>query len=155
MTSPNFPQPEEDVPSISFNAEDVEFELDNAESIENWLKKIIEQEDKKLLLLNFIFCSDKYLHQLNVDYLSHDTLTDVITFHYEEPPMINGEIFISIDRVKENASTFNVTFLHELYRVMAHGTLHLCGYGDKAEEEIRLMRKKENEALGLFLLKED
>lgn len=86
-----------------------------------------------LHLLNFIFCSDDYLLRLNVEYLDHDTLTDIITFPYADPPSIHGDIFISIDRVRDNAADFKVTFEQELNRVMAHGVLHLCGYGNETQ----------------------
>jgi rRNA maturation RNase YbeY len=136
---------------IYFTSEDVEFSLPNEASIAMWLHQIIEQEDKSLHLLNFIFCSDKYLHRLNVEYLGHDTLTDIITFPYQEPPIIEGDVFISIERVKENAAEFSTSFYEELRRVMAHGVLHLCGYGDKTKTEEKQMRLKEDEALSLFL----
>jgi len=146
-----FPQLTDAEPSVSFNAEDVPFQIDDEVVIGEWLKKIIEQEEKELHLLNFIFCSDHFLHQLNVQYLDHDTLTDVITFHYAEPPFIEGDIYISLDRVKENAEKFGATFTTELHRVMAHGVLHLCGYGDKTPEEAKTMRQKEDEALELLV----
>lgn len=135
---------------IIFHSEEIDFELKEEELISSWLKKIIEQENMQLLLLNFIFCSDEYLHKINVEYLQHDTYTDIITFPLSELPTIEGDIFISIDRIKENASRFDVRFEEELNRVLSHGVLHLCGYGDKTEEESKLMRKKENEALSLF-----
>lgn len=137
-------------PSIDFSSAEIEFELDNIANIKDWLEKIIEQEECSLRLLNFIFCSDKYLHRLNVEYLSHDTLTDVITFPYAAPPIVEGDIFISIDRIKDNAKTYGVAELQELFRVMAHGVLHLCGYGDKTADEAKLMHSKENGALILL-----
>ncbi len=151
MPTEQFPEPTGSPSEISFNAEDVDFELPNEKAVINWLKKIIEQEGKELRLLNFIFCSDQHLHQLNVGYLGHDTLTDVITFHYAEPPLIEGDIFISIERVRENATKFKVPFTQELPRVIVHGVLHLCGYGDKTADEAKLMRQKENEALMLLV----
>ncbi len=129
---------------------DVEFELENEEKITEWLVKTIEQEDKSLRLLNFIFCSDHYMLDINQQYLQHDTLTDIITFPYAEPPLVEGDIFISIERVKENAKKFDVSFEQELRRVMAHGVLHLCGYLDKKPKEQALMRSKEDEALALY-----
>ena len=89
----------------------------------------------QLIGLSYIFCSDAYLHNINVEYLNHDTLTDIITFPYLSPPEIEGDIFISVDRIRENAQTFQVTFEQELHRVIIHGVLHLCGQGDKTEEE--------------------
>lgn len=147
MPLPNFPTGVENEKGIFFSSEDADFELSNEQSVAAWLQGIIEQEGQTLHLLNFIFCSDEYLHQLNVQYLGHDTLTDVITFPYQSPPNIEGDIFISIERVGENASLFGSTFDHELCRVMVHGVLHLCGYGDKTEEEAKRMREKESEAL--------
>jgi rRNA maturation RNase YbeY len=137
-------------PTIDFASVEIEFALENTAKTKAWLKNIIEQEECQLHSLNFIFCSDEYLHQLNVDYLNHDTLTDVITFPYAEPPSISGDVFISIERVKDNAKQFAVPFSNELNRVMVHGVLHLCGYGDKTETEAKLMRKKEDDALTLL-----
>lgn len=145
-----FPSEFEQEGVINFHSEEIDFELNEFMLKTTWLKKIIEQENKLLLLLNFIFCSDNYLHKINVEYLQHDTYTDIITFPLSEFPNIEGDIFISIDRVKENASKFKVSFEHELNRVLSHGILHLCGYGDKTTEEAKIMRKKENEALALL-----
>ena len=150
MTKPHFPLPFEENEIVEFSSEEVEFELENKQAVIEWLKKIIEQSGNSLRLLNFIFCSDDYLNRLNVEYLDHDTLTDIITFPYAEPPLIMGDIYISIDRVRENAQEFNVTFEQELHRVMVHGVLHLCGIGDKTPEEQRTMRQKEDEALLLI-----
>ena len=147
MTQPLFPLSFEENDTIEFSSEEVEFELENENAVTDWLKKIIEQTGNSLRLLNFIFCSDDYLLRLNIEYLHHDTLTDIITFPYAEPPVIEGDIFISIDRVRDNAVDFNVPFEQELHRVMAHGVLHLCGYGDKTPDEQRTMRQKEDEAL--------
>jgi rRNA maturation RNase YbeY len=135
---------------IFFHSEDIDFQLDNESQTSLWLKKIIEQEGCTLLLLNFIFCSDDYLHQLNMEYLNHNTLTDIITFPYQSPPQIEGDIFISIDRVTENSEEFNTLFDNELKRVMAHGVLHLCGYNDKTEQEKKQMQLKEEEKLELL-----
>ncbi|HFA47481.1 MAG TPA: rRNA maturation RNase YbeY, partial [Bacteroidetes bacterium] len=128
MSFQQFPPLKGENPGVYFTSEDVDFKLEKEEATGEWLKKTIEQEGKQLLLLNFIFCSDKYLHRLNVEYLQHDTFTDVITFPYAELPVVEGDIFISIERVKENAEKFKVPFLKELQRVMVHGVLHLCGY---------------------------
>ena len=122
-------------PTIDFHVVEISFELENVTQVKAWLQKIIEREECRLLSLNFIFCSDEYLHRLNVEYLNHDTLTDVITFPYAEPPNIEGDVFISLDRIKDNALSFKVPTQLELHRVMAHGLFHLCGYGDKSEEE--------------------
>jgi rRNA maturation RNase YbeY len=150
ILQPYPPQSGDEEMAICFTAEEIAFALPDENEVEKWLKKVVEQEDCQLRLLNFIFCSDEYLHQLNVQYLHHDTLTDVITFPYSTPPEIEGDIFISIDRVRENAQVFGVSFQQELHRVMAHGVLHLCGYKDKSEKEENLMRKKEDEALALW-----
>lgn len=150
MTQPPFPLPFEENESIEFSAEEIEFGLKDEKSTSDWLQKIIERMGCVLRSLNFIFCSDDYLLKLNLEYLDHDTLTDIITFPYAEPPMIEGDIFISIDRVRENANDFNVSFEQELNRVMAHGVLHLCGFGDKTPEEQQVMRQKEDEALQML-----
>lgn len=135
---------------ISFFNEDIEFILKKKKTYKNWIFALIETQQGYLKEINFVFCSDKYLHQLNVTYLSHDTLTDIITFPYEHFPDVAADIFISIERVKENALDFKLDFEIELVRVMAHGILHLCGYGDKNEQEKAIMRSKENEAIKLF-----
>ena len=136
---------------LFFEQEDIDFELPNDEQrYINWIQYIIKKEKKELLQLTYIFCSDSFLHQINVEYLKHDTLTDIITFPYTEPPLVEGDIFISIDRVKENAVKYDVSFEHELHRVMIHGVLHLCGYPDKTEEEAKMMRAKEEEALEIW-----
>jgi len=150
MPQPPFPLPFEDEPTVEFSSEEIEFELNNEQSATEWLLKIIERAGCVLRSLNFVFCSDEYLHRLNVEYLDHDTLTDIITFPYASPPDIEGDIFISIDRVRDNASDFNVSFEQELHRVMAHGVLHLCGFGDKTPAEQKIMRSKEDEALALL-----
>lgn len=150
MIQPPSLPPFEENDVICFNTEDIDFVLENEEGTEQWLKQVIEQEGRSLRLLNFIFCNDEYLHQLNVEYLQHDTLTDVITFPYAEPPIVEGDIFISIDRVRENASIFQASFEKELSRVMVHGVLHLCGHGDKTEAEEANMRNLEDNALKMI-----
>jgi len=110
----------------------------------DWLEKVIATENKKLGEIVFVFCNDTYLLKKNIQFLKHDTLTDVITFDYCEGEQINGDILISIDRVQENSEIFKVTFLSELDRVMVHGLLHLLGYKDKTKEDTKLMRFKEN-----------
>jgi rRNA maturation RNase YbeY len=120
-----------------------------AESYLPWIEAVLRQEKADLIRIQFIFCSDAYLHQLNLTYLDHDTLTDVITFPYQVPPRIEGDIFISVERVRENAARLLVPDQEELDRVMIHGVLHLCGYSDQSPEEKREMTRKENEALSL------
>jgi len=131
---------------LTFHTEDIDFELENAEKIQQWILQAIEHEGGTLSFINYIFCSDTYLHRINVEYLNHDTYTDIITFPYSDET-IESDIFISINRVRENAKTFNVTFERELHRVMIHGVLHLLGYGDKTKEEQNAMR-----AAGGFLV---
>jgi len=134
---------------IEFNSEN-DFSLSNASIIKKWIEQIILNEGCELGEIHFIFCNDEYLHKLNVEFLNHDTLTDIISFDYRMGKEINGEIFISTDRVKDNANDFNVSFNNELHRVIIHGILHFCGYKDKSEEEANLMRKKEDEALNIL-----
>lgn len=143
MNFPDLDELAED--AIQFHAEAIDFDLPQSEQVIDWIKATISAEACQLTNLNFIFCNDTYLHKINVTYLNHDTLTDVITFPYtSEGDPIEGDIYISIDRIKENATKFDVTFLKELKRVMIHGVLHLCGYGDKSEAEQKIMRAKEN-----------
>jgi rRNA maturation RNase YbeY len=130
--------------SISFNSEDISFELDQPTVIQNWIQETITNEDKVVGEISYIFCSDEYLHKINLEHLQHDTLTDIITFNYCEEDLISSDIFISVDRVKENAGLFKVSFENELSRVMIHGVLHLVGYDDKTDEDKVLMRSKED-----------
>ena len=127
---------------ISFHSE-VPFEITNADTAASWLSSIISQEDYNEGEVSIVFCDDEFLHKLNVEFLDHDTLTDVISFDYSMGKEIHGEIFISIERVQENANEFNQSFDTELARVMAHGVLHYCGYKDKSESEAAAMRSKE------------
>ena len=127
---------------ISFSTETT-FELPKSEAISIWLSSIILKEDHSEGEISIVFCNDDYLHKLNMEFLNHDTLTDVISFDYSIGNQVHGEIFISVDRVKENATEFNQTFQTELSRVMAHGILHFCGYKDKTDSESSLMRTKE------------
>ena len=135
---------------ISFHSEAIEFHLAQPARLRQWISAVIEQENCSLNFLHFIFCSDEYLHQLNVEYLDHDTLTDVITFPYAPPPHIEGDIFMSIDRIRENAQSLALPFEEELHRVMIHGVLHLCGYLDKGAAAKERMTTKENQALDLL-----
>lgn len=135
---------------IHYETESIAFELSEPEKITQWIVTIIKEENCQLFTLNYVFCSDTRLHQINVEYLDHDTLTDIITFPYAEPPVIHGDIFISIDRIRENAQNLHLNFEEELHRIMIHGVLHLCGYGDKSPEEKKQMTQKEDEALALF-----
>ncbi len=135
----------DDTPLIEFHYEDTHFELPNPDSVRTWIQSVIAAEKHQLRHLNYIFCSDNYLHHINLEYLNHDTYTDIITFPFAESPLVESDIFISVDRVRENAISFKTSFESELRRVIIHGVLHLCGYGDKTEEEKVLMRKKEEE----------
>lgn len=128
---------------ISFNYETT-FEIQNEDQISNWIHSVIIEEDFKEGEINYIFCDDEYLLKLNVEFLDHDTLTDIISFDYTLGKLINGDIYISVERVAENANDFNVDFPAELNRVMVHGILHYCGYKDKTEKEKAMMRSKEN-----------
>jgi rRNA maturation RNase YbeY len=128
---------------ISFSAE-TSFELSDPQLTGAWLASIISQEGYSEGEVSVVFCDDKYLFKLNVEFLNHDTLTDVIGFNYSLSNEIHGEIYVSIDRVKDNAVGFGQAFKTELLRVMAHGVLHFCGYNDKTESESSLMRSKED-----------
>jgi rRNA maturation RNase YbeY len=122
--------------------------LSNRTGLKEFLKKLMVREGRDLVSIDFIFCSDKYLLRINKEYLDHDDLTDIITFDLSDVgDALTSEIYISVERVKENASIFNSTFQRELHRVIFHGVLHLCGYGDKTSEEKLVMRGKEDEYL--------
>ena len=139
------PLPSEQAHKVDFFYEEVTFILQDTAGVNNWLLDVFKQEKKRIGAISFIFCLDSYLHQLNIQYLNHDTLTDVITFPYSSSNVqIDGDIFISIERVLENAQLFNVPFRSELLRVIIHGSLHLLGYKDKTLEEQQLMRQKED-----------
>ncbi len=136
--------------AIEFDNEAVEFLPEQQEELRRWIQLVIENESCELKHLTYIFCSDAYLHNINLAYLSHDTYTDIITFPYEAPPLIHADIFISVERVRENAASLGLAFSRELHRVMIHGILHLCGYPDKTAQEAAEMRAREDEALALF-----
>lgn len=136
---------------INFHIEEIEFKVINPIKSKRWLKSVIQSEGYELSEINYIFCSDEYLHKINLEYLDHDTLTDIITFdNSEEDKLIEGDIFVSIDRVNDNAKDFNSTFEQEFRRVIVHGVLHLCGYFDKSVEDEKLMRMKEEYYLNLW-----
>ena len=129
---------------IHFCTEDITFSLKEKLKHKAWLNEVAKQEGKKILELTYVFCSDEYLLKINQEYLNHDTLTDIVTFdNSEDPKKIEGDIFISIERVKENGSVFG-TSATELERVMVHGLLHLLGYKDKKKEDKALMTEKED-----------
>lgn len=131
---------------INFNYE-TEFLLENEDKISSWVLSVISEEGWQIDEVNYVFCNDAYLHKLNVEFLNHDTLTDIISFDYTVGKKIQGDIFISVERIKENAKDFKVTFQEELHRVIIHGILHYCGYKDKSEEDAQVMRYKENHYL--------
>ena len=133
---------------IAFNNE-IEFTLDNQDNLSEWIMQTIDKEGFKVGELNYIFCSDEQLLEKNIEFLNHNTFTDIISFDYTMGKLISGDVFISIDRVTENAKSFNTSFHDELYRVMIHGILHYCGYKDKIEEDKSLMRSKEDYYLSL------
>lgn len=131
---------------IDFNFE-TDFELEDQTQIKTWVSDIITSEGFELGDLLYVFCDDEFLLKLNVEFLDHDTLTDILSFDYKVGKQINGEIYISVERVADNAKDFKTDFDEELHRVMIHGILHFCGLKDKTESEEELMRKKEDEAL--------
>jgi rRNA maturation RNase YbeY len=134
---------------ISFNYEN-DFELQNEEQLSSWISAVILSENKKEGDINYIFCDDEYLLNLNEQYLDHDTLTDIISFDYSVGNELHGDIFISVERVQDNAKDFDVTFDEELKRVLVHGILHYCGYKDKSETDEQVMRQKEDEKIKMF-----
>ena len=136
---------------VSTFFEDIEpIEIQTNSFYESWLEKVSAIESKQLGEISIILTSDDYLLNVNQEYLQHDFYTDIITFDYSEDDVINGDLFISIERVKENAFTNSVSFENELNRVVVHGYLHLCGYKDKSESEEKMMREKENQMLALL-----
>ncbi|QMU31077.1 rRNA maturation RNase YbeY [Adhaeribacter radiodurans] len=138
-----------DIP-IEFISEEVEFTLKDVDKVKNWIAQVIAEHQLIIDNITYIFCSDEYLYNINQTYLNHDTYTDIITFdNSDEEDTIESDIFISIDRVKENASQLNIPFQDELHRVIIHGVLHLIGYDDKDESSKAIMRQKENDYLSL------
>lgn len=131
---------------IEFNYE-TNFILNNEEQLTNWVESCIVSNKFKVGEINYVFCDDAYLHKLNVEFLQHDTYTDIISFDNTMGRLISGDIFISIDRVKENSTVFTSSFEDELHRVMIHGVLHYMGYKDKTIEEKEMMRSKEDQCL--------
>jgi rRNA maturation RNase YbeY len=139
--------------AIYFFSEEINFELEEKLIRKRWLKSIATKAGFTIKELNYVFCSDEYLYRMNLEYLNHDTYTDIITFDNSEKEFdIAGDIFVSIDRVGENAQTNNQKVETELNRVLVHGLLHLMGYKDKTKEESTLMRQKEEESINLYLL---
>ena len=134
---------------IEFHYE-MDFILQDESKYVGWIKDLVASEDGEISHLDYIFCTDAYLLEKNQEFLKHDTYTDIITFDYSKGKTIAGDVFVSIERLKENSDKYNVRFNEELLRVMAHGVLHLLGYKDKSEEEKAIMRQKENEKIKLF-----
>lgn len=136
--------------AVEYFSQDIAFKIPSPRKTAAWIKGVISREKKQLAHLNYIFCSDKYLLVVNRGYLKHDTYTDIITFDNSDVPgMVEGDIFVSIERVAENAKTRQIEFEVELHRVLVHGVLHLIGYSDKSSRQKSLMRKKEDAYLSL------
>lgn len=133
---------------------EADFKLEDQKKYTDWIKRVITSENSDLGDVSYVFCTDEYLFILNEKFLGHKTYTDIITFDYSEENTLSGEIYISTERVKENAQRYNVEFDLELRRVMAHGLLHLIGYKDKSDEEIKVMRAKEDEKINMFHVKQ-
>ncbi|MEZ8003209.1 MAG: rRNA maturation RNase YbeY [Patiriisocius sp.] len=133
---------------IEFYSE-TDFKIEDTKALSHWISEIILHENHELGDLTYVFCDDDFLHKLNLQFLNHDTLTDIISFDNSLGKQIHGEIYISVERVKENAGTYQVAFLEELHRVIIHGVLHFCGYKDKTKKQQETMSCKENEALDL------
>jgi rRNA maturation RNase YbeY len=136
---------------IHFFSEDIKFVLPNKIKVRKWISEVLRQEKKELISLNYVFCSDAFLLDLNIKYLHHNSYTDIITFNNaENSSHIISDVFISVERVRDNSKNFNTPFLEEIHRVMIHGLLHLFGYNDKKRSEIETMRKKEDYYLSLL-----
>ena len=138
--------------TIDFTYE-TSFELNNEPEFKDWIKRVALSEGFVASEIAYIFCDDEYLLNINKKYLDHDTYTDIISFDYTEKKHLKGDVFISIERVQDNAQSYGVAFEEELKRVMIHGVLHYCGYNDKTATEKSLMRKKENEKINMFHVK--
>ena len=149
MEFPDLPQEAPQGVQYFVEALEENFELEEESRTFDWIIETVEAEAKRVHTISYIFCNDDFLYEMNVEHLQHDDLTDVITFPYQSDP-IEGEIYISIDRIKENAEKFGITWQHELRRVMIHGALHLCGYTDKSEADRAAMTEKENKYLARF-----
>ena len=137
---------------INFNYE-LDFKLEEETIYSDWISNVISSEMRSEGEINYIFCDDDYLVEINQHYLDHDTLTDIISFDYSIGKELHGDVYISIERVRENAVDFKVPFEEELKRVLIHGVLHYCGYKDKSEEDEKLMRQKEEEKMKMFHVK--
>lgn len=144
MNFPELEQVEKPEQPVSFFFEDVAFELPGERRLREWIMSVAEAEKKPIREVNYIFCSDEYLRTVNVEFLKHDYYTDIITFDDSDETQMRGEIYISAERVAENAQAHGVSFGNELCRVMVHGVLHMVGYADKTPEQEKVMREKED-----------
>lgn len=135
---------------ILFNAEQIEMPAIDQERISKWINRVVVEYGCEIGEINYIFCSDEYLLDINRQYLNHDYFTDIITFDYVEEDRVSGDLFISLDTVRDNASEYGVTFEEELHRVIIHGVLHLLGIDDKTDEDQEIMTQKEDESLALL-----
>lgn len=133
--------------AIYFNVEDIDFELQDEDKVKRWIKTTITSRGFRVGNISYLFCSDEHLYKVNVEFLNHDTYTDIITFDYVNGNLVSGDILISVDRVRDNARQFGVSFDQELLRVIIHGIHHLLGQGDKTEIEAKEMRQKEAQSL--------
>ena len=136
--------------AISYHAEDISFPKIKRREITNWIKEIASDYNKRVGEISYIFCSDEKILQINQQYLNHDYYTDIITFDYSEENTISGDLFLSLDTIKSNSEKYHVDYQQEMYRVIIHGILHLCGLKDKTPEEEKIMRDSENRALTIL-----
>ncbi len=136
--------------AVHFTTENIDFLLPEPEKVQKWISAVIRRRGKRVGEIGYLFCDDNYLINVNREYLNHDTYTDIITFDYVAGNIISGDIYISVERVAENAQVFGVPFEQELHRVIIHGVLHLLGQGDKTDEEAKAMRNLEEESLKIW-----
>ena len=136
--------------AISFSNQNIEFSLPDQNRVKEWISTLIKRHGMSVGNIGYLFCDDSFLLEANSKYLNHDTLTDIITFDYVNGNLVSGDIMISVERVSDNSVTFGVPFTDELHRVIIHGVLHLLGQGDKTDDEARIMRQREDEALALW-----
>lgn len=136
--------------AISFSNQNIEFSLPDQNRVKEWISTLIKRHGMSVGNIGYLFCDDSFLLEANNKYLNHDTLTDIITFDYVNGNLVSGDIMISVERVSDNSVTFGVPFTDELHRVIIHGILHLLGQGDKTDDEARIMRQREDEALALW-----
>lgn len=136
--------------AISFSNQNIEFSLPDQNRVKEWISTLIKRHGMSVGNIGYLFCDDSFLLEANNKYLNHDTLTDIITFDYVNSNLVSGDIMISVERVRDNSVTFGVPFTDELHRVIIHGVLHLLGQGDKTDDEARIMRQREDEALALW-----